>query len=103
MDTHVIQDDPEAGKTELHHYDEATGLAYIEQVQDVTALVEENRALYNCADGVPQFGDGKRIASIPMVIWNDLERQGITKDKKAFRRWLNDPDNRAFRTLPGVV
>jgi len=103
MDTHLINENLEAGKAELHHYDEAAGLAYIEQVQDCTEIVEANRELYNLSDGIPRFGDGKRVASIPMVIYMELVRQGITKDQKKFRQWLNDPDNRAFRTLPGVL
>ena len=103
MESNILSADQETLVTETHHYDEETGTNYLEQVQDVTDIVEENKALYNLSDGVPRFGDGKRVASIPMVIYMELQRQGITKDPVAFKRWLNDPDNRCFRTLPGVV
>jgi hypothetical protein len=33
----------------------------------------------------------------------ELKQQGIIDDPKALRRWLNDPDNRYFRTRPGRV
>ena len=103
MDSHILDDDRQSLIEELHHYDEATGTAYIERVQDVESIVEANKALYNLSDGVPHFGDGKRVASIPIVVWDELTRLGIADDPVALRAWLNDADNRAFRTLPGRV
>lgn len=100
MDSHLIAD---GVVTETLHEDGAAGRTYLEQEQDVTDIVEANRDLYNLADGVPRFGDGKRVASIPIVIWQELDRRGITRDPQAMRRWLNDPNNQAFRTLPGVL
>ena len=49
------------------------------------------------------WGEGQRVASIPAVIWEDLIRRGIAGDKKKLKAWLNDPDNRAFRTRLGKV
>lgn len=43
------------------------------------------------------------VASLPLVIYNDLKRRGILDDPKAFSRWLNDPDNSVFRTGGGRV
>lgn len=102
MESNIINKNPESLVTETFHED-TDGTVYLEQAQDVTAIVESNRALYNLSDGVPRFGDGKRVASIPMVIYMDLVKRGIAKDQKKLRQWLNDPDNRAFRTLPGVI
>ena len=48
-------------------------------------------------------GLGRKVASIPLVVWNDLQKKGITRDKAAFKRWLNDPDNKFFRTTSEVV
>jgi hypothetical protein len=42
--------------------------------------------------------DTVHVARIPMVIWQNLQRLGITKDEAALNRWLNDPDNCVFRT-----
>jgi hypothetical protein len=103
MDSHILNETPESLTVEKWHEDDSTGQIHIEQVQDVTPIVEANKALYNLSDGVPRFGDGKRVASIPMVIYMELKRQGIAQDEKKLRQWLNDPDNRAFRTLPGVL
>ena len=42
--------------------------------------------------------DTVKVASIPLVIWRQLQRLGITNDEQALFKWLNDPDNRVFRT-----
>jgi len=38
-----------------------------------------------------------------MNIYMDLVSKGITRTEKDFKKWLNDPDNRFFRTRPGRV
>jgi hypothetical protein len=43
----------------------------------------------------------QRVATLPLVLWMKLKQDGILDDPRALRRWLNDPDNRAFRTRPG--
>jgi hypothetical protein len=47
----------------------------------------------------------QKIAEIPSVIYYDLLKKfGQPRDNmKAWKRWLNDPDNRAFRTTGGRV
>jgi hypothetical protein len=76
---------------------------HFESRQDVTALVEECKAQYNDGGERPRFGEGRLVARIPTALWEQLRRQGITADSKAFRDWMNHPDNRAFRTLHGVL
>jgi hypothetical protein len=36
-----------------------------------------------------------------MVIWQQLQKLGITKDQKALNAWLDERDNRVFRTDDG--
>lgn len=74
---------------------------HIEDVQNVGGRVDVNRELYK----LPRsgWGDGQRVASIPLVVWQDLKRRGIADDPGRLKAWLNDPDNRAFRTRPGRV
>lgn len=45
----------------------------------------------------------QRVAEIPLVVVHDLMRRGIWRDEKKMRQWLNDRDNRAFRTSGGRV
>jgi len=49
-----------------------------------------------------------KIASIPMTVFDELNKRGIVRgfhviDQKAFRKFLNDPDNKVFRTREGTV
>lgn len=95
---------PEIGITRIWHYDEQNDTATIESVQDHGLIVESNKDNFNAVDERTKWGDGMvKVASIPLVILEDLQRKGITKNPIAFRKWLNDPENRFFRTRPGKV
>jgi hypothetical protein len=103
--TRIFNTDQGDGITRIFHHDESTGLSTIETQQDVTALVELNKAEFSMYDErTPMGGDGLvRVASIPNCILAGLQRRGITDDKDKFMAWLNAPENRFFRTRPGTV
>ena len=44
-----------------------------------------------------------KVATIPNVVMQELRKQGITSDPDRFKAWLNDPENRMFRTRGGKV
>lgn len=81
----------------------------IEVAQDVTDIVEKNKQEYNQAStswGNDVFDN--KIASIPMTVIDKLNQKGIMRgfhvlDQKKFKEWLNDPDNRFFRTKQGRI
>ena len=86
----------------------ADGDSFIEEgTQNITERLAINKALQD--DPVSGWGEGRRVASIPLVIWEHLIREGMVTaggqvlDEKKFKAWLNDPDNRAFRTRLGRV
>jgi len=87
----------------LNDKDEIT----IKQEQDVSALMDQNKKEYNNAES--KWSDqlfGNKVASIPYTAIDYLNKQGIMKgfsvlDQKRFFGWLNDPENRFFRTKPG--
>jgi hypothetical protein len=101
----VLDYDPATGITQWFHFDEITGDIGLETKQDVTAVIEGTKGAFNPVDErAPWKGDVHKVASIPMSIYNELMK--ITnngKDQKAFNKWMNDPDNRVFRTRPGRV
>lgn len=72
---------------------------------DVTDIVESNKRRFNEVDRHQPWGDGfgTKVASIPLTLLHELRQKGILNDQKAFKKWLNDPDNRAFRTRGGKV
>ena len=90
-------------KVGLNDKDEIT----IEQSQDVSALIDQNKKEYNAAD--TKWSDklmGNKVASVPFAAIDKLNKQGIMKgyeilDQKRFFAWLNNPENRFFRTKPG--
>src|SRR5690606_12925259 len=72
----------------------------------VHKTLEENAAFRNDAP-TNWKGDYHRIASVPMQLLYD-ENLGLNKailngDDKYISRWLNDGDNRAWRTKEGTV
>jgi hypothetical protein len=83
----------------------------IAKSQDITGILEMNKREYAAQDERKRWSEdafGNKVASIPLTVFAELEKQGITRgfaviDKKRFNEWLNNPDNRAFRTRAGRV
>jgi hypothetical protein len=83
----------------------------IETRQDISDILEQNKKEYNSFDEKARWSDnlfGNKVASIPMTVIDDLNTKGIMRgfavlDEKRFRAWLNERDNRVFRTRTGVV
>ena len=92
--------DPAMGRYRTYHIDPATHQHTITTHQYVPE--ELNRRKYNDDTGGWK-GDFHHVASVPGNILFDLLRKGIIDDPKAFSRWLNDPDNRVFRTKAGII
>ena len=47
--------------------------------------------------------DMKPVAEIPMVVVQQMMRDGSWNDPAAIKRWLNDPQNSCFRIWQGRV
>ena len=85
------------------------GKYVIETIQDVSDIVEDNKQEFNNASttwGEDVFDN--KIASIPMTVIDDLNQKQIMQgfqilDMKRFKEFLNNPDNRFFRTKPGRI
>jgi hypothetical protein len=80
--------------------DGETGLPLIVHTQDTKPIIEHCKRLAANFQGTNSH-DITHVASIPLVIWRQLEMLGITKDQKALDRWLDERDNRVFRTDDG--
>lgn len=97
----VLDHDPNTGISHVFYYDDVTDEATITAEQDVDDVVEFNKQQFNEQHG--RWGEFTKVASLPLVVYHDLQKKGVLDDRKAFKRWLNDPDNRFFRTRPGHV
>lgn len=92
------------------HADGEGGVVY-ETRQDVSGIIEQNKREFSLYDERSKWSDdlyGNKVASIPLTVIDDLNKQGIMRgfhvlDEKRFRTWLNNPDNRFFRTRPGNI
>jgi hypothetical protein len=107
MTERLLDFDPLTGIRQFIDTDEMTGISTIRTQQDVTGIIESNKVHQRqFSNGRDTWGDGydhrTKVASIPLHIWTELKKR-IGNDPVAFKRWLNDPDNFAFRTRPGVV
>ena len=101
----ILDYDPATKTTQWFHYDEATDQYGLETVQDVGAIVEANKGQFNQVDERANWkGDQHHIASIPLSIYHELAKiSNNFKDQRVIKKWLNDPDNKVFRTRPGRV
>ena len=86
----------------------------IAESQNITNVIEQNKKEYAQStsskgwDGENVFGSKNKVASIPLVVLADLEKQGIMRgfhvvDMNRFKAWLNNPDNQVFRTRQGRI
>lgn len=90
------------------NFHDVDGNYFIENKQNISGILESNKAQFNAIDERAKWGEWTKIASLPNVVIDDLNKQGIMRgfavlDEKRFRIFLNDPDNRFFRTRPGQV
>ena len=90
------------------NFHDVDGGYVIETKQDITGILESNKAQFNAIDEKAKWGEWTKVASIPNVVVDELNKQGIMRgyavlDEKRFRAFLNNPDNRFFRTRPGQV
>jgi hypothetical protein len=104
MHTELFDVNPLTGTRKMWHYDADKDEATIETIIDATAIVADNQQKFNSFDEKANWkGDMHHVASIPMALFYKMKAEGKLDDQAYMKRWLNDPDNRAFRTRPGEV
>jgi hypothetical protein len=104
MHTKLFDINPVTGTRKMWHYDAEKDEATIETIIDATQIVSDNKERFNSFDEKANWkGDMHHVASIPMALFYQMKAEGKLEDQAYMKRWLNDPDNRAFRTRPGEV
>lgn len=67
--------------------------------QDVTGIVD-----YCHEASISHKGsDMKHVAEIPMAVVERMMQDGSWNDPAAIKKWLNNPDHKAFRIWQGQV
>ena len=101
MSKRLITDDALTGIKTYLEYDGTDDNAVIRKEQDVTGIVESNRAAFDASP--KRWGDMTHVGRIPLTVYYELERKGILNDQDALRKWLNDPENAMWRVRPGTI
>jgi hypothetical protein len=103
VSTLFLDSDPMTGRVRYFHTLPDGRFAIETRDPSVRAIAEANHEIRKTYDERTPFRDTDRVASVPMALWIEMRRRGIAQDKKSMRKWLNDPDNRIWRTRPGEV
>ena len=92
--------DARTGRSTQVTVDAETGLPVITKSQQVRPIVESAKRIASNFSG-PNPEGVTHVARIPLVVWQRLMQTGVAKDEKALSKWLNERDNRVFRTDDG--
>jgi len=94
--------DKKDGITTYYNEDEE-GIT-LEKVQDTQPIIDQNARERNSGQNDKILGGGaigRKVASIPLVVWQEWIKAtngAIQKDPALLAKYLNDSDNRFFRT-----
>jgi len=69
--------------------------------QDVNPVIDHVKKLRD--NTIKPGKDMRHIAEVPMVVYQRAVREGWDRDRTAWKKWLNNPDNNVFRTWQGKV
>jgi len=105
----LISSDPLTGSATYFHHDSSSNTFRIENIQDVTDIVEQNKiAQTDGNNGWSKSREFKYVGNVPILIMHQWAMEaGVALNSKEFgevlKKKLNDPDFRAFRTGLGQV
>jgi len=108
MKKRLVKKDVATGKETWAHFDE-DGKIIFESTQNVDALLNQNKSERNDYRADSLIGNTQKhhqkVAEIPTALYHQLIQElGQPKDNpKGWKKWLNDYDNRFFRTSGGKV
>ena len=110
-DTRLLNHSPDTGISEWFVYDDADDTITLELTQPTVADDLNAREFNTSSDCGPSRwkGEWHKVASIPLVEYVRLQREGIIapdgeiRDDKKILAVLNDRDYLKFRTKPGRV
>ena len=94
----VYRDDGAIKRTMIWE-DNAPDVVHVLTTQDLTQAIENNKILRELH---PRRSTNKLLArGVPVSVAEQAMREGW--DESDWNKWLNDPDNAAFRVWPGRV
>ena len=85
-------------KTDVHTED-GDGTFHITKEQNVQPTLDYTKHLRE--QPVLRSANDRHVAEIPPVIAAKLQREGILQDSRRLLKWLDQPENKLFRTWEG--
>lgn len=84
-------------------YDEIEDKLVVQSQQDTAPILENNKRARNEFDvtynsDIKHANGWTKVAEIPNIVIDQLMKEGRWGDRKAMKKWLNNPDNKMFRT-----
>jgi hypothetical protein len=86
---------PESRRLTILH--EEDGRQFIESRQDCSGIVKAAKAMAE----LPKGENFRLAALVPETVLNQAFTEGWFHDDNAWKRWMNDPQNRDFRVWDG--
>ena len=81
--------------------DDATpNVFHVKHEQDVQPILD---GIARDRELMPHTGPNKLAARIPTVVYEELQRAGITDDEQLFKAWLNGPEAAPWRVWKGSL
>lgn len=91
-------------RTVTHNPNDWFGDFAIETVQDVEPIIDFAKDKREAMDGIGLHNiEMRHAAEIPLTVFEQALREGWADDPKAWKRWANDPANKAFRVWEGQL
>lgn len=90
-------------------YNGVTEYQHIDPMKPGDLIVEASQNCANIIEGVkearnrPVGKEWRHVAEIPLIFYDKAVREGWVNDKARWHKWLNDPDNAAFRVWNGRI
>lgn len=97
----LLDFDPATLIAEWFWYDEEKDKIVIRKVQEVENILDRNREM-EVESHNQRFGDMQMVASVPITVATEQLFDAVkNKDQDFVKKFLNDSDNRKFRTFRG--
>lgn len=74
------------------------GVMHFEDSIEIDSIAEQARQERNDASRTAKQGDMVKVASLPMLVYLDLTRRGILRDRTEMRKWLASDEALPYRT-----
>jgi hypothetical protein len=74
------------------------GVMHFEDSVEIDAIAEQARQERNSVSKTSKSGEMVKVASLPMMVYLDLVKRGIIRDKTEMRKWLASDEALPYKT-----